>query len=61
MKQQCTNNDISHAHLSSSQAMVSFTQEYIQHLKDTHPNKSSTRVPMQVLQCNVLVWRKRNK
>jgi hypothetical protein len=57
MKQQCTNFDISHAYLSSSQGMVSFTPEYIQHLKETYPNRSYLGLlEYQCKYCNAIYW-----
>jgi hypothetical protein len=40
VKQHCLDIELTHAYLSSSHGMVSFTSEYIQHLKETYTDRS---------------------
>lgn len=44
-KRYCLNTDLTHSYLFSSQGMVSFTPEYIQHLKESYPERSYLGTP----------------
>lgn len=63
IRRYCTDLDISHTYLTSSQGMVSFTPEYIQHMKETYNNRSYLGLlEYQCKYCNAVYWlREQNK
>jgi len=57
LKQRCLDIDHRHLYLSSSHGMVSFTPEYIQHLKETYNERSYLGLPeYNCKYCNAMFW-----
>jgi len=57
LKQRCLHIDHRHLYLSSSHGMVSFTPEYIQHLKETYNERSYLGLPeYNCKYCNAMFW-----
>jgi hypothetical protein len=56
-KQFFLNTDLTHSYLFSSQGMVSFTPEYIPHLKESYPERSYLGTPKYSCKyCNAIFW-----
>jgi hypothetical protein len=62
-KRRCLNIDLNHSYLFSSKGMVSFTADYIQHLKETYNDRSYLGLPKYNCKyCNAIFWlSERNK
>lgn len=56
-KRGCLSIELTHSYLYSSQGMVSFTPEYIQHLKESYINRSYLGLPTYSCKyCNAVFW-----